>query len=220
MVGPTFKTMKSEFVACQEAISAKKYDLHNEKKHDQPEGDFMKWNMNRSQQNWVKTFMQDAMNEKGQVLFDNLTWLVKKLCSVMTSASACEHMWIIEGCIHNKRRNRLVQPNIERTVCDHVNLVLRKTILLSKELKVSWDLQTLICEPHRLSDVEWVLIDASKQLVWSTGIGRNIPICNCHVPGSSVLGSSRSSAYKDFCVQTSTSRLSEPTPLTVYRDVP
>ena len=80
--------------------------------------------------------MQDVMNEKGQVLFDNLTWLVKKLCSVMTIASVYEHMWIIEGWIHNKRRNRLVPPNIERTMCDHVNLVLMKTILLSKELKV------------------------------------------------------------------------------------
>ena len=35
MVGPVFKTMKSEFVAWQEAISAKKYDLH-----DEPEGAF------------------------------------------------------------------------------------------------------------------------------------------------------------------------------------
>jgi hypothetical protein len=145
MVGPTFKTMKSEFVTWQEAISAKKYDLHNEKKHDQPEGDFMQRNMNRSQQNWVKTFMQDVMDEKGLVLFDKLAWLVKKLCLVMTSASACENMWIIEGCIHNNRRNRLVQPNIERTVCDHVNLVLRNTILLSKDLKVSWDLLKLSC---------------------------------------------------------------------------
>ena len=40
MVGPAFKTMKSEFVAWQEAISAKKYDLHDEKKYDQPEGVF------------------------------------------------------------------------------------------------------------------------------------------------------------------------------------
>ena len=32
----TFKTMKSEFVDWQEAISAKKYDLHDEKQHDQP----------------------------------------------------------------------------------------------------------------------------------------------------------------------------------------
>jgi hypothetical protein len=56
------------------------------------------------------------MDEKGQVLFDNLAWFVKKLCSVMTSDSACEHMWNIEGWIHNKRRNRLAQPNVERTV--------------------------------------------------------------------------------------------------------
>ena len=88
MVGPAFKTMKSEFVAWQEAISAKKYDLHDEKQHDQPEGAFTQRNMNRSQQSWVKTFMQDVMDEKGQVLFDNLAWFAKKLCSVMTSASA------------------------------------------------------------------------------------------------------------------------------------
>ncbi len=97
MVGPAFKTMKSEFVAWQEAIRAKKYGLHDEKKHDQPEGAFTQPNMNRSQQTWVKTFMQDVMDEKGQVLFDNLAWFAKKLCSVMTSASACEHMWSIEG---------------------------------------------------------------------------------------------------------------------------
>ena len=90
MVGPAFKTMKSEFVAWQEAISAKKYDLH-----DEPEGAFTQRNMNRSQQSWVKTFMQDVMDEKGQVLFDNLAWFAKKLCSVMTSASACEH---VEHC--------------------------------------------------------------------------------------------------------------------------
>jgi len=41
--------------------------------------------MKRSQQSWVKTFMQDVMDEKGQVLFDNLAWFAKKLCSVMTS---------------------------------------------------------------------------------------------------------------------------------------
>jgi hypothetical protein len=66
--------------------------------------------MKRSQQSWVKTFMQDVMDEKGQVLFDNLAWFAKKLCSVMTSASACEHMWSIEVWIHNKRRIKLVQP--------------------------------------------------------------------------------------------------------------
>ena len=114
MVGPAFKTMKSEFVTWQESISAKKYDLHDEKQHDQPEGAFTQRNMNRSQQSWVKTFMQHVMDEKGQVLFDNLSWLAKKLCSVMTSASACEHMWSIEGWIHNKRRNRLAQPNVEK----------------------------------------------------------------------------------------------------------
>jgi hypothetical protein len=83
--------------------------------------------------------MQDVMDEKGQVLFDNLTWFTKKLCSVMTSATSCKYMWIIEGWIHKKHRNRLVQPNIERVVRAHGNLVLRKAILLSQVQKVTWD---------------------------------------------------------------------------------
>jgi hypothetical protein len=37
------------------------------------------------------------MDEKGQVLFDNLAWFAKKLCSVMTSTSGCEHMWSIDS---------------------------------------------------------------------------------------------------------------------------
>jgi hypothetical protein len=48
-------------------------------------------------------------------------------------------MWSIEGWIHNKRRNRLAQPNVERAVRDHDNLVLKKVILLSKEQKVASD---------------------------------------------------------------------------------
>ena len=70
--------------------------------------------------------MQDVMDEKGQVLFDNMAWFAKKLCSVMTSVSECENMWIIEGWIHNKRRNRLAQSNVEKAFCSHGNLVLRK----------------------------------------------------------------------------------------------
>ncbi len=112
--------------------------------------------MNRSQQSWVKTFIQDVMDEQGQVLFGNLTWFVKKLCSVMTSASACEHMWSIEGWIHNKHRNRLVQPNVERAVNAHGNLVLRKTISSSKQQKVVWDSQTRISEPDRHTNEQGV----------------------------------------------------------------
>jgi hypothetical protein len=43
-------------------------DLLIKKQHDQPEGAFTERNMNRSQQTWVKTFIQDVMDEKGQVL--------------------------------------------------------------------------------------------------------------------------------------------------------
>jgi hypothetical protein len=148
--------MKSEFVDWQEAISAKKYDLHDENQHDQPEGVFTQRNMNRSQQSWVKTFIQDVMDEKGQSLFDNLAWFTKKLCSVMTSASACDHMWRIEGWIHNKCRNRLPQPNVEKAVRAHDNLVLTKVILLSRQQKVAWDSQTRISEPDRHTNEQGV----------------------------------------------------------------
>ena len=67
------------FIKWQEAISAKRYDLHDEKQLDDPEATCTQRNMNRSQQSWVKTFMRDAMDENGQPLFDNLTWFAKKL---------------------------------------------------------------------------------------------------------------------------------------------
>jgi hypothetical protein len=108
MVGPVFKIMKSEFVALQEAISAKKYDLHDEKQHDQPEGAFTQRNMNRSRQSWVKTL--------------------------------CKMSWMNR----DRYRNRLAQPNVERAVRAHGNLVLRKAMLLSKQQKVAWDSQTRI----------------------------------------------------------------------------
>jgi hypothetical protein len=56
-------------------------------------------------------------------------------------------MWNIEGWIHNKHRNRLTHPNVEKVVRVNDNLVLRKTILLSRQEKVVWDSKTHICEP-------------------------------------------------------------------------
>ncbi len=64
----------------------------------------------------MKTFIQDVIHEKGQVLLDNPSWFSKKLCSVMTSASTSDHVWSIEGWIHNKHRNRFAQPNVEKDV--------------------------------------------------------------------------------------------------------
>ena len=65
-------------------------------------------------------------------------------------------MWSIEGWIHNKCRNRLAQPNVERAVRVHGNLVLRKAILQSKEQKVAWDSQTHISEPDRHTNEQGV----------------------------------------------------------------
>ncbi len=52
--------------------------------------------MNRSQQTWVKTFMQDVMDEKGQVLFDNLTWFGGYTTSVDTD---CHNQMWKEQCV-------------------------------------------------------------------------------------------------------------------------
>jgi hypothetical protein len=60
------------------------------------------------------------------------------------------------GWIHNKRRIKLAQPNVERAVRAHGNLVLRKVILLSKEQKVASDSQTRISEPDRRTNEQGV----------------------------------------------------------------
>ena len=112
--------------------------------------------MQRSQQSWVKTYMEDITDSSGRSLFDNLTWFVKKLCSVMTSASACEHMWSIAGLIHSKRRNRLAQPTVEKAVRAHDNLVLRKAMMERNKNVVDWDSQTAITEPDRYTDEQGV----------------------------------------------------------------
>ena len=138
----------------QEAISRKQHDLHDEHKLNQPAGAFNERSMQRSQESWVKTYMEDITDSNGRVLFDNLAWFAKKLCSVMTSASACEHMWSIEGWIHNKHRNRLAQPTVEKAVRAHGNLVLRKAMMERNKNVVTWDSQTTITEPDRYTDEE------------------------------------------------------------------
>ena len=84
----------------------------------------------------------------------------------MTSDSACEHLWSIAGWIHSKRRNRLAQPTVEKTVRAHGNLVLRKAMMERNKNVVawpkpplsqaSWDSQTAITEPDRYTDEQGV----------------------------------------------------------------
>ena len=95
----------------------------------------------------MKTYMEDVTDSSGRTLFDNLAWFTKKLCSVMTSVSVCEHMWSITGWIHSKRRKRLAQPTVGKAVRAHGNLVLRKTMMERNKNVVSWDSQTAITEP-------------------------------------------------------------------------
>ena len=108
--------------------------------------------MQRSQQSWVKTYMEDITDSSGRALFDTLAWFTKKLCSVMTSVSVCENMWNIAGWIHSKLRKRLAQPTVEKAVRAHDNLVLRKTMMERNKNVVAWDSQTAITEPDRYTD--------------------------------------------------------------------
>ncbi len=94
-VGRDWKVVKSEYVSWQETITWKQHDLHDEHKINQPAGTFTERSMQRSQQSWVKTYMEDITDSSGRNWFDNLTWFTKKLCSVMTSVSVSEHMWNI-----------------------------------------------------------------------------------------------------------------------------
>ena len=61
-------------------------------------------------------------------------------------------MWIITGWIHIKRRNRLTQQTVEKTVRVHGNLVLRKTMMERNKNVVDCDSQTTITEPDRYTD--------------------------------------------------------------------
>jgi hypothetical protein len=56
-------------------------------------------------------------------------------------------MWSITGWIHNKHRNRLTHPTVEKVVRAHDNLVLRKTMMVRNKNVVVWDSQTTITEP-------------------------------------------------------------------------
>jgi hypothetical protein len=55
-------------------------------------------------------------------------------------------MWSITGWIHNKYRNRLAQPTVEKAVRAHGNLVLRKTMMERNKDVVAWVSQTAITE--------------------------------------------------------------------------
>ncbi len=91
-VGRDWKVVKSEYVVWQETIVRKQHDLHDDQKLNQPGGAFTERSIQRSQQSWMKTYMEDITDSSGRTLFDNLSWFAKKLCSVMTSVSVYEHV--------------------------------------------------------------------------------------------------------------------------------
>lgn len=96
---------------------------------------------------WIKTFLEGVTDEDGTLVFNDLAWFAHKVVRVVTSASACEHSWSIEGWIHSKRRNRMKQPLVEMLVRAHTNLVLRANLQKAQEDILPWDIELVIDEP-------------------------------------------------------------------------
>ena len=72
--------------------------------------------------------MRRFMSGHEHLSFKELVWFVYKVSGVMSSASAYEYCWSIEGWIHSKRRNTLSQELVERLLYTHTNLVLRESL--------------------------------------------------------------------------------------------
>ena len=68
------------------------------------------------------------------------------------------HSWLIEGWIHSKERNRLSgQKLVEMLVSSHTNIVLERSLNLTKLDVLDWDIELVLSEPtsdSRDSDVE------------------------------------------------------------------
>lgn len=112
------------------------------------EGAFSSNNLRLPPHVWIKTFLMGILNKEGQSIFDNLAWFALKVVGVVTSASACEHCWSIEGWIHSKRRNRLGQKLVETLVKGHMNLTLRDALEMG-DMLLPWDIELAIDEPEQ-----------------------------------------------------------------------
>ena len=105
--------------------------------------------MQLPQATWIETFLEGVTDKiTGQTIFKELVWFAYKVSGVMSSASACEHSWSIEGWIHSKRRNRLTQELVERLLRAHTNLVLRESLDASLHHLLPWDIELEIDEPE------------------------------------------------------------------------
>ena len=58
-VGRDWKVVKSENVVWQEVTTRKQHDLHDDHELHQPTGAFTEFSMEKSQQRWVKTYVED-----------------------------------------------------------------------------------------------------------------------------------------------------------------
>ena len=77
-----------------------------------------------------------------------LQWAAARLSALGCSASPCEHSWSIEGWIHNARRNRMKQCNVEMMVKFHSNIVLEDAARKWEDSVFVWEDELIIEEPE------------------------------------------------------------------------
>jgi hypothetical protein len=68
-------------------------------------------------------------------------WTALKIANMPASASFCEHAWSIEGWVHNKRRNRLQQPLVEKLVRGHGNYMFMKHEEAKRQNRIIWGVE-------------------------------------------------------------------------------
>ena len=87
---------------------------------------------------WVLTFMCE---------WPDLQFAVARLEALVCSASPCEHSWSVEGWIHSKKRNRLLQGNAFMLLRAHTNLQFGK-VREKPDTVLPWDIEMIIEDPE------------------------------------------------------------------------
>ena len=144
--------MKFQYEEMMIACKTGRHHLHSDMNDREP-GAFDTQCMKSDMHVWINTFFNPC---------PDLKWLTLKVV-LLCSASVCEHILSIEGCIHSKRRNRIGQRLVERLVRTHTNLKLEQRLESDESGLFPWDIEMTVEEPvsddedrspHRVSDSE------------------------------------------------------------------
>ena len=83
---------------------------------------------------WALSFMCE---------WPDLQFAVVRFEALVCSASPCEHSWSVEGWIHSKKRNRLLQGNAFMLLRAHTNLQFDK-VREKPDTVLPWDIEMII----------------------------------------------------------------------------